>query len=79
LLQIKNKKYIEDYLSFFVDLFNKGIKNGEFIEHDSRTNAVALMSALDGSLIYMVIDRKIQLKATADGFFKLFVDSVIFS
>ena len=55
------ERYTEDYIVSFEDLFRKGNKTGEFNLSNPRENAVALMSALDGLIIYMALDKKLKL------------------
>ena len=70
------EKFIEDYISFYEELFTKGIKNGEFREHDAKSSAVALMSALDGVVIYMVLDKRLDLESVSRGFRERFIESL---
>ncbi|MCX8128724.1 MAG: TetR/AcrR family transcriptional regulator [Clostridia bacterium] len=71
------EKYLEEHIDFFSGLFRKGIESGEFIQHDTRASAVALISALDGVLAYLVLDKKLKLDETIKGFGEKFVDSVL--
>jgi hypothetical protein len=70
------EKYTEDYINFFEGMYKKGIEQKELRTHDSRGSALALMSALDGIVIYMALDKKLKLEDTAKRFCGMFVDSL---
>lgn len=70
------EKFVEDYLAFYEELFTNGIKNGEFREHDARSSAIALMSALDGVVIYMALDKKLDYETVSGGFRERFIEEL---
>nr|WP_162862509.1 TetR family transcriptional regulator C-terminal domain-containing protein [Acetivibrio cellulolyticus] len=53
------QKFTEEYIAMIKDFYQKGINSGEFIPHNARQSAIALMSALDGVLVYMALDKKL--------------------
>ncbi len=56
-------KIYEDYFNqmdtFLMGLFEKGIREGRFIEHNARASSVTLLSALDGILVYLIMNRSL--------------------
>lgn len=56
--------YIEDMVSFYEALFQKGIETGLLIPHNSRSRAITLMAALDGISGYLIISSGLTLKNT---------------
>jgi AcrR family transcriptional regulator len=54
------EQYAEQMIGAFQALLTKGIENGEFLPHDTRARAIALMSALDGVAGYLIIDRHLK-------------------
>lgn len=70
------EKFTEDYIRSFECLFKKGVELGEFIPHETRDGAVALMSAMDGVLIYMMLDRKIKMESVVQTLEAKFIDTV---
>lgn len=67
------EEYFETMIGFFEDLFRRGVENGEFISHNTRASALALLPALDGILGYMVMDRKLQLDEIVPCFIDRFI------
>lgn len=57
------EKYIERYIIFLKDLYERGIASGEFIPHSAYESAVILMAALDGIVAYLVIAKELKLEA----------------
>lgn len=55
------EKYTQTYIESFVSLYQKGIEAGEFIPHNTRASSVALMSAIDGVVVYLTLDKKLKL------------------
>jgi hypothetical protein len=69
--------FVEDYIDSFEKLFKKGIKTGEFKKHDSRGSSIALMSALDGLIVYMVLNKKLVLEDVTNHFEEVFIKPLI--
>ena len=67
------EQYAEQNISFFQGLLHKGIRAGEFSPHDTRARAVALMSALDGVVGYLVIDRRLKPGEVGRGFCEVLI------
>ncbi|MCX7709673.1 MAG: TetR/AcrR family transcriptional regulator [Clostridia bacterium] len=71
------ERYVEKYVGFLDEIYKKGIAAGELRPHNTRQSAVALMSSLDGVLIYMMLDSKLKLEEVAEGFTERFVEAYI--
>jgi len=66
--------YIENYISVLEALFQKGIDQEEFICHNPKGRAISLISALDGILVYLVLDQKIKLEESIKNFIEVFLE-----
>lgn len=64
-------------IDFINTLYTKGINSGQFVEHNSRASAVTLMSALDGVLSYLVMNKSIELDAVIEDFDDKFINAVL--
>lgn len=53
--------------------YEKGIQQGFFIEHDARSSALALLSALNGSLAYITMDPRLTVAEVAGRFTFCFI------
>lgn len=69
-------KYYQDMEGFLTELYKKGIHDGSFKIHNTRGNARALLSALDGILVYLVVDRNLDKQQVILDFEDRFVCSV---
>jgi AcrR family transcriptional regulator len=67
----------EQTISFFQGILERGVRTGEFRPHDTRARAVALMSALDGVIGYLVIDRRLKPGEVARGFYDILAGPVL--
>jgi len=67
------ERYAEATLAFFQGLLERGVQAGEFRPHDSRAWAVALMSALDGVIGYLMIDRRLKPGEVSRGLYEVLV------
>jgi len=52
------ESYAKSAIGFYQGLFQRGIDTGEFIPHDAYESAVALMAAVDGIVMYMMMDKE---------------------
>jgi Transcriptional regulator len=71
------EQYYNDVESFLSGLFEKGIQQGIFIEHNVSGNAIALLSALDGALVYLVMKCDSKSEEVIHHFEDRFVNSVM--
>lgn len=53
------ENYAENTLGFFQDLYQRGIDSGEFISHPAYESALTMMAAVDGIVMYMMMDKNI--------------------
>lgn len=74
------KKYYEeftgDYMKYFQEAFEIGVKLGEFKPHNTRTSAVTLVAAMDGILSYMVLDNGLKLEEVMKHFEEKFITPI---
>jgi AcrR family transcriptional regulator len=64
--------FVESYITSFEKLFKNGIDTGEFKNHDFRGSSIALMSALDGVIVYMALNKKLNLEDVVRHFEEVF-------
>jgi AcrR family transcriptional regulator len=67
------EEYAERMFDFFQKLLQRGIDAGEFPAHAARERGVALMSALDGVIGYVMLDRKLRVNDIEAEFARLFL------
>jgi len=53
--------YTQSTISFFQDLYQRGIDSGEFVPHSAYDSAITLMAAVDGIVIYLMMDKNLEL------------------
>lgn len=74
------KKYYEeftgDYMKYFQEAFEIGVKLGEFKPHNTRTSAVTLVAAMDGILSYMILDNGLKLEEVMKHFEEKFITPI---
>jgi AcrR family transcriptional regulator len=63
--------------SFLAGLFEKGIRDGQLVEHHPKTSAVTLLSALDGILIYLIMNKNLNPEEVILQFEEEFIQSVL--
>ncbi|UCE42836.1 MAG: TetR/AcrR family transcriptional regulator [Candidatus Aminicenantes bacterium] len=56
------EKYTENTIAFFQDLFQRGIDSGEFYPHSAYDSAIAFMAAVDGIVMYLMMDSNLELE-----------------
>ena len=66
-------EYTEYLLDFFTNLYEQGINSGELKPQTARVSALALVSALDGVLAYLIMDDKLSLKEVTEMFKSHFI------
>ncbi|MBN2093641.1 hypothetical protein JW964_28735, partial [candidate division KSB1 bacterium] len=69
--------YTEKIISFYHELFNRGISEGEFKAHDALARAVSLTAALDGAVGYLLIDPHVNKALFIHNLLQLFVDEIL--
>lgn len=71
------KDYFHQECAFFKNIYLTGRQRGQFEFSDADTIVVPLISALDGSLAYLLIDEKLTADTLTDYFCKQFVHPYI--
>ncbi len=71
------EEYYNQMIGFIEKLFVKGVRSGQFREHNTRASAVTLMSALDGVLSYLVMSDGTSLDAILADFEDRFINTVL--
>lgn len=67
------ENYTENSLSFFQDLYQRGIDSGDFVPHSASESALTFMSAVDGVVIYLMMDKNLNLEKVISTFQERFV------
>jgi AcrR family transcriptional regulator len=70
------EEYAEHMFDFFQKMLQWGIDSGEFREHAARQRGVALMSALDGVIGYLMFDRRLRTAEVGAEFDRIFLASI---
>lgn len=63
--------------NLFTGLFEKGIQEKRLVAHDTKASSVALLSALDGILVYLVMSKSLTTGEVIDFFEKMFISPLI--
>jgi AcrR family transcriptional regulator len=50
------ESYTESTIAFYQDLYQRGIDSGEFIPHTAYDSAITFMAAVDGIVMYLMMD-----------------------
>ncbi len=70
------KDYYAQELSFFEQIYSSGIESGDFLRHDPKSMALALTSALDGIIAYLLAVQDLSLDRVLEVFDQIFIRSV---
>lgn len=68
--------YTSQMVSFYRQIFARGLASGEFRDHDSTARALSLAVALDGALGYLLVDSKADVMFFVDHLKKLFIQDI---
>lgn len=71
------EKYSNEMIGLYERLFSDCVKKGLMIEHDSHSHAVCLMSALDGVLMYIALNRNFAVDETYANFENVFIKPLL--
>lgn len=71
------EEYFNKMDSFLTGLFEKGIREGSFIEHNAKAGSVTLLSALDGVLVYLIMNKSLNPDEVIRHFEEKFVTPII--
>lgn len=69
--------YSEKLFPLLESIFKRGIKQGEFRQHDPFMRAIALQSAMDGLLGYLMFDENISREEVIRGFREVFINEIL--
>ena len=53
--------YTKNTIAFFKDLYQRGIDSGEFVPHSAYDSAITFMAAVDGIVMYLMMDTNLDL------------------
>jgi AcrR family transcriptional regulator len=67
------ENYTEKSLTFFQGLYQRGIDSGEFVPHSAYQSALTFMSAVDGVVMYLMMDKNLDLGNVVSTFQERFV------
>ncbi len=70
------ESYTEKTIDFFQALYQRGIDNGEFVPHTAYESALTMMAAVDGIVMYLMMDKNIETGAIVPIFQKKFVENL---
>lgn len=56
------ERYTESAIAFFQNLYQRGIDSGEFIPHSAYDSAITLMAAVDGIVMHLIMNAKLELE-----------------
>ena len=65
--------YTKSTIAFFQDFYQRGIDAGEFVPHSAYESALALMAAVDGILMYLMMDKDLDVENIIGIFQKRFI------
>ncbi len=65
--------YTKDTIAYFQALYQRGIDTGEFIPHSTYDSALAVMAAVDGIVMYLMMDTSLELEKVVPAFQERFV------
>jgi AcrR family transcriptional regulator len=71
------ENYYNEIEGFLSGLFEKGIQQGSLVKHNSKASAVTLLAALDGVLVYLVMNRNLKPEEIIDLFETKYVNSLV--
>lgn len=69
--------YTEKMIAFFQALYQKGIDSGEFVPHPAYDSAITFMAAVDGIVMYMMMDTNLEPGKIVSILQKRFVQSLL--
>jgi AcrR family transcriptional regulator len=67
------ERYTENTIVFFQDLYQRGIDSGEFVPHSAYDSAITLMAAVDGIVMYLMMDTNLELEKIVSIFQERFI------
>lgn len=71
------KDYTEELIPFLELILKRGIQNGEFRDHNPYIRALALQSAMDGMMGYLIFDNSLDREEIIRGFVEVFIHDLL--
>ncbi len=69
--------YAQNMIVFFQDLYQRGIDSGEFVPHSAYESALTFMAAVDGIVMYLMMDPKMELDEIVSIFHERFIHDLL--
>jgi AcrR family transcriptional regulator len=70
------ESYTESTTNFFQSLFQRGIDSGEFVPHSAYESALTMMAAVDGIVMYLMMDKNLDRREIVSILQKKFVENL---
>jgi AcrR family transcriptional regulator len=67
------ERYTKNTIAFFQDLYQRGIDSGEFVPHSAYESAITFMAAVDGIVMYLMMDANLDLEKIVSVFQERFI------
>jgi AcrR family transcriptional regulator len=67
------ERFTENMITFFQNLYQRGIDSGEFVSHSAYDSAITFMAAVDGIAMYLMMDTNLELEKILSIFQEKFV------
>ena len=67
------ENYTKSMIAFYQGFYQRGIDSGEFVPHHAYESVIALMAAVDGIMMYLIMDKDLE----ADKIFSIFEERFI--
>ncbi len=71
------ERYTENTIAFYQDFFQRGIDSGEFVPHSAYDSAITLMAAVDGIVMYLMMDTNLELEKIVSIFQERFIRGLL--
>jgi AcrR family transcriptional regulator len=70
------ENYTKSTIAYFQGLFQRGIDSGVFVPHSAYDSAITFMAAVDGILMYLMMDTNLELEKILSVFQEKFVSGL---
>ncbi|MEE8604789.1 MAG: TetR/AcrR family transcriptional regulator [Candidatus Aminicenantaceae bacterium] len=71
------ESYTESTIAFYQNLYQRGIDSGEFLPHSAYASAITLMAAVDGIVMYLMMDTNLELEKIVSIFQERFIHGLL--
>ena len=69
--------YYNEMTNFLISLFERGIKEGHLKEHNLKSAAVTLMSAMDGVMTYLIMNHGLSIEEVAEDLENRYINTIL--